>query len=165
MNKFFSENIKEVSDYISFKTEKLNNGCWQWRGADFARDYGCFNFKGKKGLAHRIVYEIYRGPIQAGLVIDHLCRNTKCVNPFHLEQVTQRINSLRGIGVSAINIRKTHCPSGHAYDEINTYIRVSGNRGCRTCLREQKKKYKKSIKGKLSSKRYRENFNELHKKI
>ncbi|WP_396021799.1 HNH endonuclease signature motif containing protein [Bacillus cereus group sp. BfR-BA-01522] len=78
-------------------------------------------------------YEMLKGPIEEGMVIDHLCRNRKCVNPLHLEQVTQRINLLRGEGMSAENVKKTHCPQGHEYTEENTYISKAGSRYCRKC--------------------------------
>ena len=91
--------------------------------------------------AHRLAYELVKGPISDGLQIDHLCRNRACINPDHLEAVTQRENILRGEGVAALNARKTHCPQGHAYDEENTLIltgRQAGARRCQICARDRK---------------------------
>lgn len=108
--------------------------CWEWQGA-LSHGYGLLRVDGKMVLAHRLAYEATRGPIAGQL--DHLCRNPRCCNPAHLEDVTQRENILRGVGVSAINAKKTHCPQGHEYTPENTYItrRVGAFRGrvCRTC--------------------------------
>lgn len=79
-------------------------------------------------------HELHKGPIPEGLVIDHLCRNRGCVNPDHLEAVTQRENILRGEGLAAANARKTHCPKGHPYSGENLYVvPSSGRRQCRIC--------------------------------
>jgi hypothetical protein len=77
--------------------------------------------------AHRAAWELFRGPIDAE-TIDHLCRNTICVNPDHLEPVTQKVNNQR----YAATI--THCPHGHEYTAENTAHYGSG-RVCRTCTR------------------------------
>jgi hypothetical protein len=44
---------------------------------------------------HRVVYELYFGEIQDGLEVDHTCRNTKCINPGHLDAVTKLENNRR----------------------------------------------------------------------
>lgn len=89
-----------------------------------------------KRRVHRVVYERLIGPIPSGLEPDHLCRVRRCVCPFHLEPVPQRVNLLRGESFSAVNARKTVCPLGHPYDDANTY-RPPGKQGrmCRTCAR------------------------------
>lgn len=107
--------------------------CIIWTGAVTSAGYGSL-WRGKgTALAHRVVYEEARGPIPAGMTLDHLCRNRRCVNPDHLEPVTNRENILRGTSPSAIHARKTHCPKGHPYDLANTRIRSNGARACRTC--------------------------------
>ncbi len=70
--------------------------CWEWTGAHAPQGYGQIRAYGKTQNAHRIAWEIVRGEIPDGLQIDHLCRNRGCVNPAHLEPVTQRENILRG---------------------------------------------------------------------
>lgn len=92
---------------------------------------------GSQPLAHRVFYEHHVGPIPLGLTIDHLCKVTRCVNPDHLEPVTQRVNTLRGDGPSAVNARKTHCPHGHEYTPDNTYVRKAGGRICKTCSQQR----------------------------
>ena len=46
--------------------------------------------------AHRASYELAKGPIPDGMHLDHLCRVTCCINPDHLEPVTNRENARRG---------------------------------------------------------------------
>lgn len=70
--------------------------CWEWTSGRLARGYGKFRSDGGRAvLAHRWAYEHLVGPIPAGLVLDHLCMNTCCVNPDHLEAVTQAVNVQR----------------------------------------------------------------------
>lgn len=117
--------------------------CWTWPGADNGVGYGVIGSGGHSGsnvYTHRVAYEHIIGPIPPGLVLDHLCRNRRCCNPTHLEPVTHRTNLRRGIGVTAQNAAKTHCPSMHAYDSGNTYIYPSGQRRCMTCAREYQRR-------------------------
>lgn len=106
--------------------------CWLWT-ASTDNGYGRFWVAGRLVLAHRFAYELLVGPIPEGLELDHLCRVRHCVNPAHMEPVTQRVNILRGVGFSAKNAAKTHCKRGHALDEANTYRRGDGKRHCRAC--------------------------------
>lgn len=113
-----------------------NTGCWLWMRTLTGAGYGGQSLFGKKRLAHRISYELLRGPIPAGLQIDHLCRCRSCVNPDHMETITRRENILRGMSPLAINARKTHCRHGHEFTAENTYVcdnRGSLGRMCKRC--------------------------------
>lgn len=111
-------------------------GCWLWRGSVGHWGYGQWQpSRGKNLRAHRVAWELTNGPVPHGLVLDHLCRNKLCVNPSHLEPVTDRVNTLRGIGPSAINATKTECRHGHPFSPDNTRIDEKGKRVCRTCDR------------------------------
>lgn len=111
-----------------------SDDCWIWLAGLTHNGYGRFTVDGKNVPAHRWSYERFVGPIPDGLVIDHLCRTPACVNPEHLEPVTQRENALRGVGPTAANAVKTHCAQGHEYTPENTYVYPSrGWRMCRRC--------------------------------
>jgi hypothetical protein len=119
-------------------TDRMFDGepCWAWGNVPGTNGYGRTQVNGKRWLAHRVAYDLLVGPIPKGLTIDHLCRNTWCVNPAHLEAVTLRVNNLRGGNAAAVNARKTHCKRGHPFDKENTHIAVGGGRVCRTCRRD-----------------------------
>jgi len=116
------------------KVEKTPT-CWLWTGAVNGNGYGNFNESGRYVGAHRVAYELVIGPIPADLTLDHLCRVRLCVNPSHLEPVTNGDNVRRGMSVPALNARKTHCKRGHPFDARNTYRRPDGSRQCRACRR------------------------------
>jgi len=96
-----------------------NSGCWLWIGSISGRNnYGAFSVHGKDLRAHRFSYELYKGKIPKGLVLDHLCRITICVNPDHLEAVTQKENVRRG---KTYGKRSLVCPNGHPRTKDNIY--------------------------------------------
>lgn len=133
-----SDPMRRFMSYV----DKSEDGCWNWRVLSTG-GYGRTKwFKGDvkyTELAHRAAYQLFIGPIPDGCCIDHLCRNRGCVNPAHLEAVSTRENLIRGVGLAAMNSRKTHCKNGHEFTKENTRYatRRSGRtfRVCRSCHR------------------------------
>jgi len=116
------------------------DGCWLFTGFRNANGYAqvttgsLIDGTYRSGrLAHRVVFEALRGPIPAGLVLDHLCRNRACVNPEHLEPVSARVNFLRGRSPSAVTYLTNVCQRGHRM--ADAYVYLSGQRSCRECVR------------------------------
>jgi hypothetical protein len=104
------------------------NRCWIWLGGQDGRGYGNFQPRKRHSIhAHRFAYQHLFGPIPKGLVIDHLCRNTICVNPWHLEAVTQKENVRRHFAL------RTVCTRGHQVTPENIYRRPSGQSECLLC--------------------------------
>lgn len=117
------------------------DGCWRWIGSKRTHGYGGIRVGGRIRAAHRVLYEDILGPIPDGLFLDHLCRNKWCVNPLHLEPVDTKTNTLRGIGPTAVNARKTHCKYGHPLEPKHWF------RYCRTCAHANHKRWAESKRG------------------
>lgn len=133
--------------------------CWLWTAGVLkahhgSARYGLFSPLGldrKTVLAHRFSYELHYGvKIPSDMTIDHVkargCINTLCVNPYHLEVVTSKVNTLRGDAPSANHARQTMCVHGHPFDEENTLV-CHGQRICRACHRERRRKRYQEGKG------------------
>lgn len=101
-------------------------GCWTWLRGKTSDGYGHLSHYGRQTYVHRFAYEMLVGPIPEGLQLDHLCRNTSCANPDHLEPVTNRENARRGL-----KAQRTRCAHGHLFDERTIIYR--GYRRCRVC--------------------------------
>ena len=124
------------------KVEVAPSGCWLWTGPTNVAGYARTGLggRGRSILAHRLVYEETVGAIPLP-TIDHLCRTRRCVNPEHLEPVTQKENILRGIGFAPRNKAKTHCLNGHPL--VNAYVSKRGQRWCRVCRAARKRAAKR----------------------
>ena len=141
-------NIPEPHDVLFWRRIEKTPACWIWKGDIANNGYGIFTVtvsknKTKNLTAHRFSYELHKGPILAGLTIDHLCRNRSCANPEHLEAVTLRENILRGISLAANNARKQFCKRGHPLEGTNLYLKRYAPRQeriCRECRRQNDRK-------------------------
>src|SRR5258708_2600668 len=118
------------------------SGCLLWTGSTRAGGYGRIKIGGRYYAVHRLMYEMFAGPIPGGLQLDHLCRVRHCANVAHLEPVTGHINILRGTSPSAINTTKTYCAKGHEFDLLNTRFTPSGRRACRICTQGFRAKHR-----------------------
>lgn len=125
------ERMRDRVALVPCPVPDLPGPCWQWARGHNGKGYGQFSYKGKQWLTHRLSYELLDGPIPAGLQLDHLCRNPGCLNPQHLEPVTNLENALRGVRAT-----KTHCIRNHPLSGDNLIIRKPhepGRRRCRAC--------------------------------
>ena len=122
---------KDIRIKFYSKIKILPNRCWEWQGKiNKSTGYGYFD---TIGHAHRASYELHKGKIPKGMVINQLCGNKKCVNPEHLEMITLKEDRRRGNCPTGINYRKTHCIRNHPFSGSNLYIAPSGKRICRIC--------------------------------
>lgn len=122
------------------------DGCWPWTGYRTSHGYGQIAEGGRFGAvlrAHRVAYELVRGPIPVGLVIDHLCCRPECQNPWHMEAVPQRVNAERGGGLVAATrqrLERTACKNGHPWSEYGYHN--GKQRVCRECGRIRQAKWR-----------------------
>lgn len=122
--------LRKIFDKIKVNPQ---SGCWEWTGAKQWGGYGIIVWEDRSRLAHRIIFQLLVSGIPSDLHCDHLCRVRHCVNPAHIEIVTNKVNVLRGKGAPAQNARKTHCSLGHPLSGENLYLDSKGGRECKTC--------------------------------
>jgi hypothetical protein len=151
VDRFGEVHLKEAfEDRFWSKTERRIGECWIWTGELTNKGYGIFQVRYEKFLAHRIAYGLTYGSVPRHLQIDHLCRRRDCINPTHLEPVTNRENMARGILFATIKAKaearratRTECKNGHPWVPENIYV-MGGNERCRACsLISVKKSYEK----------------------
>ena len=126
-----------LADRLWARVDKtqVGTGCWHWMGVTNGWGYGVISNGARRAMVHRVSFELLRGVVPIGLHLDHLCRDRSCVNPAHLEPVTPKENTLRGLSPSAIRSHLHHCGRGHEYTSENTYRSPDGSRICRACNR------------------------------
>lgn len=126
------------------RNSRRDGSCTLWTGK--ARNgYGVLRVRGRWVRAHRAAYELFVKDIPKGMVIDHLCRVTRCIAPWHLQAVTIQENTARGASKAAVAIRTGFCWRGHKLPPPKI---VNGNRyrRCRPCQRVYDRKYRQRFK-------------------
>lgn len=122
---------RQESRFWSYVDRRGAEECWPWKGYHSKpkygkRIYGQIRFNGDTYIAHRVSYTLVIGSIPEGLTIDHVKDRCPmgglCVNPYHLEPVTQEENNRR------YNSTRTECQRGHA---VEPYGGI-----CRECYNE-----------------------------
>lgn len=126
--------------------------CIEWTGALDKHGYGVVSIDRKTFRVHRLAVILSGRRYPKGYVTDHLCRNRKCINPDHLDVVTNVVNIMRGQSFGALNALKTHCPYGHILDgiRISPLNKKRRWKRCRKCntLAYRKRRYAKRQKAK-----------------
>jgi hypothetical protein len=125
-------------DRIMERVDRQPDGCWLWTAGRTRGGYPTFAPRhGESRLVHRLAYELLVGPIPEGLTLDHLCKRPLCVNPEHLEPVTQRENLMRSRQDTYVAHRNGTCTKGHPESEL--YRRKSNGQVayCRACARQK----------------------------
>ena len=148
------QNPASCSDETSFTS--FPKRCITWNGGQKPnRPKGGFvvlNYWERKEGVHRTAYELITGKkIPPKMTIDHLCKNTLCINPGHMEVVTAAENARR-----ATTKDKPEC--GHEFSGVNS----AGRRICKPCARAYNTNWRRN-KYQTNAK-FREMFNEMRRK-
>lgn len=116
--------------FDQFVFTEPNTGCWLWGGVLGGEGYGYFWRRGRKVIAHRVSHERFIGPIPRGLAVDHKCRVRCCVNPLHLEAVSDKENVRRALIACPDSHKRTACKNGHPLTDESV---TGSSRQCRIC--------------------------------
>lgn len=143
---------EQFGQYVQNRMRQSSNGCVEWIG-DRSEGYGriVVGYRGQgkplRRRAHVVLWEMWRGPVPAGMELDHLCRNRARVNPVHLEPVTHIINVQRGALPALMRdpdwrprrTQNAFCKHGHEMVGENVG-HTGGRRVCRACRRATTRK-------------------------
>lgn len=127
---------KQYQNFMK-KVVVCESGCWEWSGC-LNNGYGVFAMGRTPSIAHRISYREFVGDLVPIMDIDHKCRNTKCVNPAHLQQVTHEKNLLIGNSPAMIRMREKEqtklCSAGHDLSNKENLVSWSKRLKCKICF-------------------------------
>lgn len=134
-----------IPDRITRRLTERNNGCWSWAGAHDSNGYACVWWNGQQRSLHKVLYELLRGPVPDGKVLDHIvCDDKSCPNPWHVEPETNVANMLRSPAAPAtINAAKDRCIHGHA----DWRPKSNGGRRCAECDRIEARNRQRRARG------------------
>lgn len=135
--------LADALNRILNRTGPGRNGCVLFPADADPSRYGKVSVAGLHPGAHVIVYLGLKGDIPPGLVVRHSCDVPACVNPDHLLLGTASDNMRDAVErLRNRNSRKTHCPSGHAYDGSGRRKDGRSFRRCTECERARKVRWK-----------------------
>lgn len=136
---------ESVEIRLRTRSMRTETGCLEWQGAKTPRGYGRIKVNGVLLYTHRVAYAFVHGGISVGGVVDHLCRNTSCLEQSHLELVSVAENTARGenllASVARASIEGTACAAGHIRTP-ETWKLMFGSYRCLVCRKEANVKYR-----------------------
>ena len=135
-------------EYLTRYSVDAETLCWLWTGRRDMRGYGRAD---RQRYAHRLFYAEHIGPLDGATPLHHLCEVRRCVNPWHLVQLTpeqhaalhpETMERARSLAAEQ-KLARTHCARGHEWTPENTYLgRADGARQCRACNRDKQTRYR-----------------------
>jgi HNH endonuclease len=141
-----SQDLRQKANF--WRHVERREDCLIWVGCRTKKGYGHFMYRNRKlYAAHRLAWIWANGQIPNGMQIDHLCRNRSCVNPVHMELVTNKINQFRGQSVSGLSFWKIRCSEGHLLLGDNLYPWQKNRRTCRICHNARETRYREARRG------------------
>lgn len=144
---------------------KRTTGCWTRRCSKDCRGYTYFRVAGKSRTFHRLVKELYTGPLAPTIEVDHQCEVKECFNPAHLSPVAKAVHPFLGsTSIIRHNVEKTNCSKcGSPLVATNK----KGHRGCAQCRRtsakERYNQFKQDPEEIARAKAYRDTHREERK--
>ena len=123
---------KQLNNFMAKVSIDSTSLCWIWTAATAGRGYGVFRLNNprRQDYAHKIAYREWRGEIPAGYIVHHKCENVRCVNPVHLETVTQSWHMLQHKNDDKGNF----CSQGHDLSKRGSLLPKAGRKNGRVCL-------------------------------
>lgn len=122
-----------------FEALRIEGECWIWTKRVAESGYGNFRDGDTAERAHRVSFRWFVGPIAEGFEVHHLCRRRACVNPYHLQALTDEEHQL-------LHANARLCAQGHLICERNSYLKSDGRLRCGICHRVKGLAYKRQAK-------------------